>query len=274
MERSRSRGFSQVSIPESYERFLLHQLFEPWARELVGHARLQPGWSVLDVASGLGPVAREAAAAVGPGGRVVASDISEPMLARAAARPLPAGSAPIEYVPGPAAAIAAGDDSFDAVLCQHGLQFFNDRAAAIGEMHRVTRPDGVMVLSTWAAERPLGLFGSMAETLQELGVAEPYPGAFEPGSYRMGVAELTDLLQASGWRDVQVQTIELDASWDSAETAASTLLGTPFGPLVSALPGDAQDQVRNRLITKLGGSAEKVTVRTASNIARGVKWAA
>jgi SAM-dependent methyltransferase len=196
------------------------------------------------------------------------------MLARAAARPRPAGSAgsaPIEYLPGPAAAIAAADQSFDAVLCQHGLQFFADRAAATAEMHRVAVRDGVVVLSTWAAEWPLGLFGPMTETLQELGVAEPYPQAFEPGSYCMGVAELTDLLQASGWRDVHVQTSKLDASWDSAETAASTLLGTPFGPLISALPGDAQDQVRNRLITKLGGSAEKVTVRTASNIARGVK---
>jgi len=271
MDMSRSEGFSQASIPEGYERFLLHQLFEPWARVLVGQAHLQPGWSVLDVASGLGPVAREAAAAVGPSGRLVASDISEPMLALAAARPLPAGSAPIEFMPGPASAIPAPDDTFDAVLCQHGLQFFADRAAAIREMHRVALPDGVVVLSTWAAERTLGLFGPMGETLQELGVAEPFPRAFDPGSYRMSAAELTGLLRTAGWRGVQVQTIELDASWASAETAASTLLGTPFGPVVSALPGDAQDQVHNRLITKLGGSAGRVTVRTVSNIARGVK---
>src|ERR1700684_889454 len=101
MDTPRSKGFTQASIPEGYERFMLHQLFEPWARALVGQAHLQPGWSVLDVASGLGPVAREAAAVIGPAGRVVASDISEPMLALAAARPQPAGSAPIEFMPGP-----------------------------------------------------------------------------------------------------------------------------------------------------------------------------
>jgi ubiquinone/menaquinone biosynthesis C-methylase UbiE len=271
MDSSRSRGFTEASIPEGYERFLLRQLFEPWARELVGQAKLQPGWSVLDVASGLGPVAREAAAAVGPAGRVVASDISEPMLALAAARQGLAGRAPIEFLPCPASAIAARDDSFDAVLCQHGLQFFPDRAMAVREMHRVALPGGVLVLSIWAAERPLGLFGAMSETLQELGVAEPFPQAFDPGSYRMHIAELKELLQTSGCRDVQVHTTELEARWESAETAASTLLGTPFGPVVSALPGDAQDQVRNRLITKLGGSADGVTVPTASNIARAVK---
>ena len=51
----------------------------------------------------------------------------------------------------------------------------------------------------------------------------------------------------------------------------ATLLGMPFGPLVSALPADAQEQIRAHLASKLPGSADGVTVRTASNIASGVK---
>ena len=35
MDTSRSQGFAQASIPEGYERFMLRQLFEPWAAELV-----------------------------------------------------------------------------------------------------------------------------------------------------------------------------------------------------------------------------------------------
>jgi hypothetical protein len=42
-------------------------------------------------------------------------------------------------------------------------------------MRRVVRPGGIEVVSTWALERPLGLFAPMAETLAELGVTEPYP---------------------------------------------------------------------------------------------------
>jgi ubiquinone/menaquinone biosynthesis C-methylase UbiE len=271
MDDSRSQGFVQVSVPEGYERFMLRQLFEPWAAELLRRADLRPGWSVLDVASGPGPVARLAAAALGPGGRVVASDISEPMLALAAARPAPAGAARIEFLACPASEIDTPDDGFDAVLCQHGLQFFAGKQAAVREMRRVARPGGIVVVSTWAAERPLGLFAPMAETLAELGVAEPYPRAFDPESYRLGAGDLTDLLRASGWRDAQVETVELDATWDSAEQAADTVAGTPFGPLVSALSAHVQQQVRARLITKLGRSGDGVTVRTASNIARGVK---
>ena len=49
------------------------------------------------------------------------------------------------------------------------------------------------------------------------------------------------------------------------------MLGTPFGPLVSALPADAQQQVRARMASKLGDTADSVIVRTASNIARRTK---
>jgi ubiquinone/menaquinone biosynthesis C-methylase UbiE len=127
MDGSRSGSFTQVSVPDGYARFMLGQLFEPWAADLITRASLKPGCCVLDVASGLGPVARLAAEAAGPGGRVVASDISAAMLAAAAARPQGPGRLAMEYLECPAPAIAADDDSFDVVLCQHGLQFFPDR---------------------------------------------------------------------------------------------------------------------------------------------------
>ncbi len=202
---------------------------------------------------------------------MVASDISAAMLAAAAARPVDPRWAPIEYLECPASAITAHDDSFDVVLCQHGLQFFPDRAAAAGEMLRVARPGGVVALSTWAAEHPLGLFGPLNETLREAGMAEPFPRAFDPDSYRVGTAELHELLHLAGLREVRVETVRLEASWQTAEAATSTLLGTPFGALVSALPADAQEEIRARLASKLAGPADGVTIRTASNIARGVK---
>jgi ubiquinone/menaquinone biosynthesis C-methylase UbiE len=267
----RSRGFTAASVPDGYDQFMLRQLFEPWAADLVARAGLKPGCHVLDVASGLGPVARLAAAAAGPGGRVVASDISAPMLALASARPVRPGWAPIEYLECPASAIVADDDSFDVVLCQQGLQFFPDHAAAVGEMRRVTRPGGAAVMSTWATEHPLGLFGPMIEALREAGMAEPFPRAFDSGSYRLSVAHLRNLLQAAGFRDVGVETVELDATWQTAEAATATLLGTPFGPLVSALPAEVRQRLRARFADKLGNSAGGVTVRTVSNVAQGIK---
>ena len=80
-ENARSSLFQSDSIAENYRHYLLPTVFVPWANHLVGSMALQAGQSVLDVASGTGAVARAAATAIGPTGRVIASDFSQGMLA-------------------------------------------------------------------------------------------------------------------------------------------------------------------------------------------------
>jgi len=272
MSDGRSRGFAETSVPAAYDRFMTRELFGPWAQDLVRRAGLRPGASVLDVASGPGSVARVAAAAVGPTGRVVAADISAAMLAVAAAKPADPGWATIEYLECSASAVDADESTFDVVLCQQGLQFFPDREASLREMRRVVRGDGVVAVSTWAAERPLGLFGPIVEALQEFGMDEPYPRAFDPRSYRLGASDLQVLLEAAGLRDVVVETVELDAVWQTADDAVTTVTGTPFGPLVTGLPLADQQRVRALLAARLGESADgTLTIRTTSNVGRGIK---
>jgi ubiquinone/menaquinone biosynthesis C-methylase UbiE len=254
----RSRGFASVSVPEAYERYVRRQLFDPWARELLHKAGLRRGASVLDVACGPGTVAHMAAAQAGPDGRVLATDISAAMLAVASSRPAEPESAPVEYRECSASNMQTPDGAFDAVLCQQGVQFFPDRPAAVAEMNRSLKDGGVAVLSVWSADHPLGLFGPIAEVLAEVGVAEPYAGAFDPASYTLTALELE-------------QTLHLDCTWDSPDEALATISGTPFGPLVSELPASQQQQLRARLLELLGRPSGEVSVRTSANIARAVK---
>jgi hypothetical protein len=58
---ARSESFTRGSQLDNYGRFMLRQLFEPSAAELLARALVRPGDHVLDVASGLTPVARLAA---------------------------------------------------------------------------------------------------------------------------------------------------------------------------------------------------------------------
>lgn len=248
------------------------QLFEPWARELVGRAALAPGSSVLDVATGPGTVARLAASAVGPDGRVVASDVSAAMLAVAASKPVDPAWAPIEYLESPAAAIGSADGCFDAVLCQQGLQFFPDRTAAVREMSRVTRRDGIVLVSTWASESPLGLFGPMTEVLREVGVDEPYPRAFDAQTYSLTAGSLHRLLVEAELREATVETVELEAVWSNEDDAVGTLMGTPYAPGVAVLPDGAQRRIRDLLSARLGQAPDGTfTIRTTSHIGRGVR---
>lgn len=272
MSTERSRSFTPSSISEAYDQFMAPQLFEPWARELVSRAVLRGGSSVLDLASGPGPVARLAAAAIGSGGRVVASDISQAMLAVAAAKPVDPAWAPIEYLECAATAIESPDASFDVVFCQQGLQFFPDRTGAVREMRRVLRTDGIVLVSTWASERPIGLFGPMTAALREAGVAEPFPRAFDPESYCLSGGELRSLLSGAGLRDVVVETVELDAVWPDARAAVATLMGTPYGPSIDALSAEEQLRLRGLFAARLTHSPlEPVTVRTTSHLGYAIK---
>ena len=120
------------SPAEVYERYLGRAIADPFTRVLLDCAGPQPGERVLDLAAGTGSVARHVAPIVGTEGRVVAVDINAAMLAVGRALPAPAGP-PVEWREGDAVDLDLPDQSFDLVLCQQGLQFFPDRAAAVRE---------------------------------------------------------------------------------------------------------------------------------------------
>ena len=165
----RSSAFASESVPDEYERHLVPTVFGPWAEVLLDAVVVAPGTQVLDIASGTGALARAAGRRAGSDGYVVASDVSGPMLARAAAVGAPEGAAPIEYLEASADALPFEDGRFDVVLCQQGLQFFPGREAAVGEMWRVLRPGGVAGIAVWATGHPLEPFGVYGEELAALG---------------------------------------------------------------------------------------------------------
>jgi SAM-dependent methyltransferase len=211
---------------------------------------------VLDIASGPGTVDRLAAARVGENGRVLASDISASMLQIAAARKPVPGSAPLSILACSALDLDVADESFQFVLCQQGLQFFPDRPSALREMHRALEPDGVVALATWASERPLGLFGPMTEAMRESGLAEPFPRAFDPTSYTLPASEMQALVETSGFRDVRVETVELDCIWTTGTEALASVSGTVFGPALALLSSDEQDTAMAIFLERLAANRD------------------
>jgi demethylmenaquinone methyltransferase / 2-methoxy-6-polyprenyl-1,4-benzoquinol methylase len=154
-------------------------LHHRWRSRAGDFARVGPGSNVLDVATGTGDLAIELARRVHPGGRVVGSDFSEAMLARArvkgarALREIPFdatvaagnGSAHAEPVKvsfewGDALELPYGDDTFDAATVGFGARNFSDLGRGLREMARVVRPGGrVVVLEMTTPTRlPLSLF--------------------------------------------------------------------------------------------------------------------
>lgn len=149
------------SAAECYERYFVPAIGAPLAADLVEAATLRPGERVLDVACGTGVVARLATERVGPSGSIAGADINPGMLA--VARAAAPGTA-CEWHQAPADALPLPDASFDAVLCQMGLQFFPDNVAALREMHRVLAPGGRILLNV---PGPIPeIFAVLAEALE------------------------------------------------------------------------------------------------------------
>ena len=116
-------------------------VFVPWARKLLDTTPVRQGDRVLDVACATGTVARLAAERLAGTGHVTGLDLDEKWLEVARKASVEEGTR-IDWRCGSASSLPFPSDSFDVVLCQQGIQFFDDRKAAMHEMHRVLAPGG------------------------------------------------------------------------------------------------------------------------------------
>ena len=233
--------FHNPSVPKAYDEFLVPGLFEPWAKLLLDEADLRPGESVLDVATGPGTVARLAAVRVGAKGRVVATDIAQPMLDIAKAKSQPsAAAAPIDYLYSPAAPLAVPTGTFDAVLCQQGLQFFPDRPSALREMRRVLRPSGRTAIAVWGELERNEIYAAFHAALQATVRSDLAELITAPFSWPSGTA-LKSAAEDVGFRNVRLSTRSLSMVLEGGlEQAIQSFAATPVAPGVGELPQDVQ----------------------------------
>jgi SAM-dependent methyltransferase len=204
-------GQVSASAAEIYEEFYLPALFLEWTPRMADAARVAAGQRVLDVACGTGVLARALVERVGPGGSVVGLDINEGMLA-VARRKAPA----IEWRQGAAEALPFADASFDAVVSQFGLMFFQDRPKAIREMLRVLRPGGRLTVAVWdSLERTPG-YAAFVSLLQRL-FGEETAGALRSPFVLGDTHALRSLFRDGGAPDVQIVTHEGTARFPSIE---------------------------------------------------------
>jgi SAM-dependent methyltransferase len=107
--------------------------------------RLKSGDTLLDIGSGPGTITADLAILVTPG-RVTAMEITESALALTRAEIGRRGLDNVEYAVGDVQALDFPDDTFDVVHAHQVLQHVADPVQALREMHRVTRPGGLIAV--------------------------------------------------------------------------------------------------------------------------------
>src|SRR5262249_36724885 len=153
--------------------------------DAIEHAveRLQPklGERILDLATGTGWGSRLIAQRF-PGVRVTGADIAEQMLdhARGAAAMMRLN---IEYQHADAEQLPFADGAFDAAISTFGVMFVGKPEAAAGELARVVKKGGRLVLSTWKGDSNVfNMFGVMKKFMP------PPPQPAPPSPFAWGNA--------------------------------------------------------------------------------------
>lgn len=165
------------------------------------------GSAVLDVAAGAGEPAITIGRRVGPGGRVLATDISARILEYAADAASAAGLANVETRVMDGEHLELPDAEFDVVTSRVGLIYFPDQGRALAEMRRVLKPGGrVAAIVYTTPERnqffsiPVGIIRRRAQ------LPPPQPG--QPGPFSLGGdGVLAGAFERAGFREVQTRVV-------------------------------------------------------------------
>lgn len=179
---------------------------DPLTELMLDLAGVTVGSQVLDLGAGTGDQSLLAARRIGPGGMVLATDISASMLAltQEAARAADLSNVQTRVMDAQRLELEPG--SFDAAMARFSLQFVPDVPRALAEVRRVLKPGGRFSAVVFSAvER--NPFRAAPPAIASRLAGKPFP---EPGPGQWALNDpttLRDAFQRAGFRAVDVRPV-------------------------------------------------------------------
>jgi SAM-dependent methyltransferase len=176
---------------------------------MIDMAGVRPRHRVLDVAAGAGDQTLDIARRVGPGGQVLATDLSPRILECAAANARRAGLPNVRTLVSDGEELGVDAESFDAAVCRLGLMLFADPLRGLREMHRALRDGGgacTMVFGRPSHNPCVGIV--MATALRHAGLPPRDP--FQPGGlFSLGrPGDIDALCARAGFREIATTVVD------------------------------------------------------------------
>lgn len=234
------------SVPETYDKYLVPLIFESYAEDLAARLSSLSQGSVLELAAGTGVVTRALARRLPPSVEIIASDLNQAMLDRAAEI---GTSREVSWRAADALRLPFEDASFDAVLCQFGVMFFPDKAGAYGEARRVLRRGGRFIFNTWDSIEENEFADEVTRAVGTLFPDDPPRFlARTPHGY-FDEEEIRQDLALGGFDAVEIEPLETRSRAAlAAEPAIAYCHGTPL-----------RDEIEARDPSRVGEAAEVAT---------------
>lgn len=218
-------------------------------RQMLDLARVRPGQRILDVAAGAGGPAVSAAERVGPGGHVLATDISEGIveLARQVARERGLGQVETRAMDGEK--LDLPDASFDAVLCRLGLMYMPHPVTALSEWRRVLRAGGRVAVAVFSTPER-NSWGAIPASIIRRRAQLPPPVPGQPGPFSLGApGVLEGLFRQAGFADTEIRAVPVPHGMASAAEyvrVAREAFGG-FNAMMAQLPAEERESVWNEV---------------------------
>ena len=214
---------------------------------LLAYLGLRGGESVLEIGPGTGALTVPLAEAVGEHGRVVAVDISEPMLGAARQKIAERGLRNVTLHSGDAQVFAFEPAAFDLATSRMGVMFFADPAAAFRNIKGALKPSGRLVFACWAplAENRHWLI-SYDIALRHLGPPAP-ASTNEPGPLACGDPDyIRRILAAAGFAEIAVERAHPTIICGTPEEEARQALA--MGPTARLIEEKKPDETTRQTI--------------------------
>lgn len=222
----------------------LDRMLAPVTRPLLAFAAPVAGSTVIEVGCGCGTLAIELARLIGRSGRLVAIDVSEPMLA--VAKEHLRAFENTSCLLGDAAELPLRELNAELIVSRFGVMFFGDPVAAFANLATGLAPGGRLRFACWRPIEENPWLRVPLQAVYEHVPRLPPPAPEEPGPFAFGDTDrVTRILTMAGFTTPAFTpldiTIEMapDGTLDDA-----ALQATGTGPARKALEGQP-DKIRN-----------------------------